>query len=119
MTDLVGTTLGDRYKLIARLAGGGMGDVYKSHDLLLDRAVAVKVLQPALAADELLVDRFKAEARAAARLSHPNVVAVHDWGSEGDSTYYMVMEYVAGSDLRDVLVTRGCLQPLQAAEVVA
>ena len=119
MTDLVGTTLGDRYKLIARLAGGGMGDVYKAHDLLLDRAVAVKVLQPALAADELLVDRFKAEARAAARLSHPNVVAVHDWGSEGDSTYYMVMEYVAGSDLRDVLVTRGCLQPLQAAEVVA
>ena len=119
MSDLVGVTLGDRYKLVARLAGGGMGDVYKAHDLLLDRPVAVKVLQPSLAADEEVVERFKAEARAAARLSHPDVVAVHDWGAEDDQTYYMVMEYVAGSDLRDMLVTRGCLEPLQAAEVVA
>jgi eukaryotic-like serine/threonine-protein kinase len=119
MRDLVGATLNERYRLVARIAGGGMGEVYRGHDLLLDRAVAVKVLQPALAADPELVDRFRLEARAAARLTHPNVVGVYDWGAEDDLTYYMVMEYVPGTDLRDVLVTRGCLEPAQAAEVIA
>lgn len=119
MRDLVGSTLNDRYRLVARIAGGGMGEVYRGHDLLLDRAVAVKVLQPALASDPELVDRFRLEARAAARLTHPNVVGVYDWGAEDDLTYYMVMEYVPGTDLRDVLVSRGCLEPAQAAEVTA
>jgi beta-lactam-binding protein with PASTA domain len=119
MRDLVGSTLNDRYRLLSRIAGGGMGEVYRGHDLLLDRPVAVKVLQPILAGDPQLVDRFRLEARAAARLVHPNVVGVYDWGAEDDLTYYMVMEYVPGTDLRDVLVTRGCLEPAQAAEVVA
>jgi eukaryotic-like serine/threonine-protein kinase len=119
MRDLVGATLSERYRLMTRIAGGGMGEVYRGHDLLLDRAVAVKLLQPSLAADPDIVDRFRAEARAAARLTHPNVVAVHDWGSEDDRTYYMVMEYVAGTDLRDVLVSRGKVEPAQAAEIVA
>jgi serine/threonine-protein kinase len=119
MRDLVGETFSHRYRLIARVAGGGMGDVYRAHDLLLDRAVAVKVLQPGLAADPELVARFKAEARAAARLTHPNVVAVYDWGEESDRTYYMVMEFVPGTDLRDVLVGQGRLEPAQAAAVVA
>ena len=118
MHDLVGETLSGRYRLISRVAGGGMGDVYRGHDLLLDRTVAVKVLQAALAGDPDLVQRFRAEARAAARLTHPNVVAVHDWGSEGDHIYYMVMEYVSGTDLRDLLVSHGCLAPAQAAEVM-
>ena len=117
MHDLVGETLSNRYRLVARVAGGGMGDVYRGHDLLLDRGVAVKVLQSSLASDPELVGRFKAEARAAARLTHPNVVAVYDWGSE-DDTYYMVMEYVPGTDLRDVLVTRGAIPVEQAVEVV-
>jgi serine/threonine-protein kinase len=119
LSDVVGETLSDRYRVISRIAGGGMGEVYRGHDLLLDRAVAVKVLRPSLAEDPELVHRFKAEARAAARLSHPNVVQVHDWGSERDSLYYMVMEYVAGTDLRDVLVGRGPLPPQRAAEVTA
>ena len=119
MRDLVGDTLSNRYRLIARVAGGGMGEVYRGHDLLLDRTVAVKVLQPSLASDPVLVDRFRAEARAAARLSHPNVVAVHDWGSEDEYTYYMVMEYVAGTDLRNVLVGRGVLEPAQAVQIMA
>src|ERR671919_474550 len=119
MRDLVGATLSERYRLVARIAGGGMGEIYRGHDLLLDRAVAVKLLQPSLAEDPEVVDRFRAEARAAARLTHPNVVAVHDWGSEDDHTYYMVMEYVAGTDLRDVLVSRGKVEPAQAAEIVA
>ncbi|HEY7874766.1 MAG TPA: Stk1 family PASTA domain-containing Ser/Thr kinase [Actinomycetota bacterium] len=119
MRDLVGETFSNRYRLVARVAGGGMGDVYRAHDLLLDRAVAVKVLQPGLANDPELVGRFKAEARAAARLTHPNVVAVYDWGEESERTYYMVMEFVPGTDLRDVLVGRGRLEPAQAASIVA
>jgi beta-lactam-binding protein with PASTA domain len=118
MRDLVGETLSNRYQLVSRIAGGGMGEVYRGHDLLLDRTVAVKVLMPSLANDPDLVARFKAEARSAARLNHPNVVAVHDWGAEDERTYYMVMEYVAGTDLRDVLVGRGPLEPAHAVEVM-
>lgn len=117
MRDLVGSVLSDRYRLVARIAGGGMGEVYRGHDLLLDRAVAIKVLQPSLATDPDLVARFKEEARAAARLNHPNVVAVHDWGAADEETYYMVMEYVAGTDLRDILVGKGPLDPRHATEI--
>ena len=119
MQDLVGQTLSGRYRLISRLSTGGMGEVYRSHDVLLDRSVAVKVLHPSLAHDPELVERFKDEARAAARLTHPNIVAVYDWGSTDDHTYYMVMEYVAGNDLRDVLVARSSLEPAQAADIMA
>ena len=112
MRDLVGDTLSNRYRLVARIAGGGMGEVYRAHDHLLDRAVAVKILQPSLASDDELVARFRDEARSAARLNHPNVVAVHDWGCEDDRLYYMVMEYVPGTDLRDVLVGRGPFDPV-------
>lgn len=119
MRDLVDQTLSHRYRLLSRIADGGMGEVYRGHDLLLDRRVAVKVLQPSLAQDQELVTRFRMEARAAARLSHPNIVAVYDWGSDDEQTYYMVMEYVAGTDLRDLLVGRGFLQPAQAAEIMA
>jgi len=119
MRDLVGETLSQRYRLVSRVAGGGMGEVYRGHDLLLDRSVAVKILQPSLAADPYLVERFRAEARAVARLTHPNIVGVHDWGSEEGRTYYMVMEYVSGTDLRDVLVGRGNLAPRQAVEIIA
>ena len=117
MRDLVGEVLSDRYRLVARIAGGGMGEVYRGHDLLLDRSVAIKVLMPSLAADPDLVARFKEEARAAARLNHQNVVAVHDWGAADEQTYYMVMEYVAGTDLRDILVGRGPMDPAHAAEI--
>jgi eukaryotic-like serine/threonine-protein kinase len=118
MRDIVGETLSGRYRVVTRIAGGGMGEVYRGHDLLLDRAVAVKVLQRGLADDPELVDRFRLEARAAARLLHPNVVTVYDWGAEDDRTYYMVMEYVAGTDLRDVLVGRGALEPAQAVDIM-
>ena len=119
MRDLVGECFSGRYRLVTRLAGGGMGDVYRGHDLLLDRAVAIKVLQPNLAGDPEHLERFKAEARAAARFSHPNVVAVYDWGSEDSDTYYMVMEYVSGSDLRDLLVRRGAIDHGVVLEIMA
>lgn len=119
LRDLVGVTLSDRYRVVSRIAGGGMGEVYRGHDLLLDRGVAIKVLMPSLAGDPELVARFKAEARAAAKLNHPNVVAVHDWGCEDERTYYMVMEYVSGTDLRNIIVGRGPLDPHHACEIVA
>ena len=119
VNDLAGTTLSHRYRLMSTVAGGGMGTVYRAHDLLLDRAVAVKVLSPALSSEPALVARFKQEARAAARLSHPHVVAVHDWGWAAPDTYYIVMELVSGSDLREVLVQRGRLAETEATEIVA
>jgi eukaryotic-like serine/threonine-protein kinase len=119
MVDLVGETFSNRYALVSRVAGGGMGDVYRAHDMLLDRPVAVKVLQPSLASDPDFVARFRAEARAAARLTHPNVVGVYDWGSADQLTYYMVMEYVPGNDVREILARRGALQPAQAVQVMA
>lgn len=118
MRDLVGDTFASRYRLVARIAGGGMGEVYRAHDLLLDRPVAVKVLQPSLASDPALVERFRMEARSAARLTHPNVVGVYDWGEEDDRTYYMVMEYVPGTDLRELLAP-GALAPGHAVEIMA
>ena len=119
MRDLAGVCLSDRYRVIKRLAGGGMGEVYRGHDLLLDRPVAVKVLQSNLAADPEHLERFKAEARSAARFSHPCVVAVYDWGSEDDDTYYMVMEYVSGSDLRDLLGRRAEIEQGVVLEIMA
>jgi eukaryotic-like serine/threonine-protein kinase len=117
--DLVGEILADRYRLVARVAGGGMGEVYRGRDLLLARPVAVKVLQPWLARDDDLVERFRDEACTAARLSHPNIVTVFDWGHTVEGTHYMVMEYLPGTDLRDLLVAHGALEPLQAAEIMA
>ena len=92
--------LGRRYRLGPLLGRGGMAEVYEGHDERLDRAVAVKVLRPEMAADTGVRDRFEAEARSAARLSHPNVVAVFDTG-EDEGTPYLVMERLPGETLAD------------------
>ena len=88
-------TLDGRYHVVERIAAGGMGEVFLAHDAVLAREVAIKVLHRSLAGDQAFVDRFRREARAAAALNHPNIVAVYDWGSV-DGIYYMVMEYVRG-----------------------
>lgn len=111
---LVGRVLDGRYRIDARIAEGGMGTVYTATDTRLDRTVAVKVMQSGYAADPAFVARFTSEARAAARLSHPNVVAVFDQGSEpagrgGPAVVFLVMEYVAGATLRQLLNERGQL----------
>jgi serine/threonine protein kinase len=93
-----------------------MGEVYRAHDPVLDREVALKVLHPSLADDPGFIDRFRREARSAAMLSHPNIVAVHDWG-ETQGTYFMIMEFVRGPNLRALLMRGGTLQPAQAVEV--
>ena len=110
-------TLDGRYHIVERIAAGGMGEVFRAQDAVLAREVAIKVLHRSLAGDQAFVDRFRREARAAAGLSHPNVVAVYDWGAV-DGVYYMVMEYVRGRATRELLNASGRLEPAQAAEVI-
>ena len=114
---LVGAVLEDRYEIIARIARGGMATVYEAVDARLDRTVAIKVMHRSLAEDPDFVTRFRREARAAARLSHPCVVAVYDQG-EADDLPYLVMEYVPGRTLRDVLAEHGPLRPEQALTIL-
>ncbi len=116
---LLGRLLDDRYRLDALIARGGMAAVYQATDTRLDRTVAVKVMRPALAEDPDFVDRFAREARAAARLSSPEVVAVHDQGTDAATgTAYLVMEHVAGRTLRDVVLERGPLPPARALDLL-
>jgi serine/threonine-protein kinase len=110
-------TLDGRYHITERIAVGGMGEVYLAHDAVLAREVAIKVLHRSLSGDQGFVDRFRREARAAATLNHPNIVTVYDWGAV-DGIYYMVMEYVHGRSVREVLNARGALAPAQAAAVL-
>src|ERR1700758_3863479 len=107
----------DRYEMIRHIARGGMAQVYLAQDLLLDRPVALKVLFPELSIDQAFVERFRREAKAAANLSHPNIVSIYDWG-QGERTYFIVMEYVDGSTL-SALMRQGPLEPEQAAGIGA
>jgi beta-lactam-binding protein with PASTA domain/tRNA A-37 threonylcarbamoyl transferase component Bud32 len=106
--DLSGALLEQRYRVDALLARGGMSSVYRGLDTRLDRPVAIKVMDPRFAADRTFVDRFELEARSAAKIHHPNVVAVHDQGLDGDNVF-LVMELVDGGTLRDLLEERGAL----------
>lgn len=95
-----------------------MADVFEANDTLLNRSVAVKVLHANFASDEAFVTRFRREAQAAANLSHPNIVAIYDWGQDA-GTYFMVMELIKGKTLRDVLREDGAILPRRAAEIAA
>jgi eukaryotic-like serine/threonine-protein kinase len=111
------TRVGDRYVLLGELGRGGMASVHRAYDEVLDRTVAVKLLHPHLAHDPAFLERFRREARAAAALSHPNVVGVHDWG-EGEEGAYLVLQLVEGLSLREVLRNRGHLEPAEALAVL-
>lgn len=108
--------LGGRYEIHRRLARGGMAEVFLARDSALDRPVAVKVLFPEFATDPSFVERFRREAQSAANLTHPNIVGVYDWGAES-GTYYIVMEYVDGQSLAEILRATGPLHPRRAAEI--
>jgi len=110
-------TLDGRYHVVERIAAGGMGEVFRAQDAVLSREVAIKVLHRSLAGDQAFVERFRREARAAATLNHPHIVAVYDWGSV-DGIYYMVMEYVRGRSVRDLLNANVRLAPAQATDIV-
>jgi eukaryotic-like serine/threonine-protein kinase len=108
----------DRYEVGRLLGAGGMAEVFEGRDRLLARRVAIKVLQAQFARDPSFLIRFKREAQAAASLSHPNIVGVYDTGSE-DGTHFIVMEYVDGRTLKDVIRAEGPLYPERAAEICA
>jgi serine/threonine protein kinase/beta-lactam-binding protein with PASTA domain len=110
---LLGRVLEGRYAVHSRIARGGMATVYLAIDQRLDRDVAIKVMHADLALDEDFLRRFIREARSAARLSHPSVVSVYDQGEDGGS-WFLVMEYVCGRTLRDLLNERGFLTPREA-----
>lgn len=113
---LVGQTIDGRYVIEKRLARGGMATVYRARDTRLDRPVALKIMYPHLAESQDFVARFRREARAAAKLTHPGVVAVYDQGSAQGSSY-LVMELVKGPNLRTYLRSRGCLPVSEALQI--
>lgn len=100
--------LGNRYEILEHVGSGGMADVYKAHDIVLDRIVAVKILHSQLASDEDFLRKFQQEARGAAGLSHPNIVSIYDVGEENDR-HYIVMEYIAGETLKNLIQREGAL----------
>ena len=109
MSDRNPTLINDRYEVIDRIGRGGMAEVFRARDLLLDREVAVKVLFPENASDPNFVERFRREAQSAAGLNHPNIVGVYDWGQHG-STYFMAMEFVPGNTLAQIIRRHGTLR---------
>lgn len=108
MNTTAGTVLSQRYTLTERIAAGGMGEVWSATDTVLGRTVAVKLLSPALSKQSGFLDRFRAEARYAARLDHPNITTVFDYG-EDDGSAYLVMELVAGQPLSQIIAERAPL----------
>jgi eukaryotic-like serine/threonine-protein kinase len=111
-----GSVLANRYRIEARIGSGGMAEVYRGFDPVLNRTVAIKVLLAQFARDSSFVARFRREAQAAARLNHPNIVGVYDTGADGE-TQFIVMEFIEGRTLADFLSAGRRLTPVQAAEV--
>jgi serine/threonine-protein kinase len=113
---LIGKRMGNRYEILERLGGGGMALVYKAKDNLLNRIVTIKVLRDEYADDEEFVRRFRQEAQAVASLSHPNIVNIHDVGyCEG--SHYLVMEYVEGQNLKEIIKLKAPLSIEEAVEI--
>src|SRR5207248_5499972 len=111
---LVGKSLG-QFRIVERIGTGGMAAVFKAYQPTLDRYVAIKVLPAYHARDPVFVKRFEQEARSVARLAHPNIVQIHDFGTEGDITF-IVMEYVDGGTLKDRL--KKALPVAEAADFI-
>jgi serine/threonine protein kinase len=112
----VGDLLAGRYTIERPIARGGMADVFLARDGQLDRQVAVKILFPEFARDPSFVERFRREAQNAAMLNHANIVSVYDYGQQ-HGTYFIVMEYVEGQSLRDILRGQGRLPAMQVARI--
>src|SRR3954447_14266851 len=114
---LIGTTIDGRYRITGRVARGGMATVYTAVDERLERTVALKIIHPSQATNVHFVDRFTDEAKTIARLTHPNVVAVYDQGRHRGLPY-LVMEYVHGRTLRELLIQRRRLNPIEALAIL-
>ena len=109
--------IADRYQLITSLGAGGMADVYLGEDTILGRKVAIKILRGELANDPVTLLRFQREANAASKLNHPNVVDVYDVG-EYENRHYIVMEYVRGRTLKQLITQRGALDKKEAVDIM-
>jgi len=115
---LIGKILAGKYRIEERLSGGGMGTVYRGTHVLMDKTVAIKVLRPSLAADEKIVARFSREARAASRISHPNALSVTDFGEDENGVVFLVMEYLSGKTLKQIIREEGPLPLARTVEIV-
>ncbi len=114
---MIGKILDERYELIKKIGSGGMADVYMAKDILLDRVVAVKILHSNFAEDNDFIVRFRHEAQAAGKLTHPNIVGIYDVGCDGD-IHYIVMEYVEGETLKQYITSHGNI-PIDTAVRIA
>ena len=114
--NMIGRVFNNRYQITERIGIGGMAEVYRAQDNVLGRLVAVKVMLPQYAADQSFTQRFKQEAASAANLQSPYIVNVYDWGQD-EGTYYIVMEYVRGSDLKTAINQRGAINQRKVAEI--
>jgi len=120
VSELIGEIIDGRYQLTRVVGSGGMATIYAAIDLRLDRQVAVKVMHSHLAQDEQFVSRFIREAKAAASLSHPNIVAVLDqgWNQGGAPCVFIVMELIEGATLRDYIIEQGALSAERALSII-
>ena len=109
--------LNNRYQIEGRIGSGGMAEVYRARDLMLERTVAVKLLREDFSQDPAFRERFRQEAKAAANLSHPNIVTIHDFGFD-DQQIFIVMEYIPGTDLKTILESRGKLNVDEALRLI-
>lgn len=115
---LVGQVLAGKYRIDDKIDEGGMGCVYRATHVLMEKVVAVKVLHPALAADDKIVQRFTREAKAASRISHPHAISVTDFGESENGVVYLVMEYLRGRTLKDVVRSGGPMTLARTVEIV-
>lgn len=109
--------IAERYELLELIGQGGMADVYLAQDIILNRTIAIKILRTSLAKDPIYVTRFQREASAAAALSHKNIVEIYDVG-EDDDKYYIVMEYVPGTTLKELVLKRGAVHVIEAVDIM-
>lgn len=111
------TLLNNRYQIEARIGSGGMAEIYRAHDLMLERTVAIKLLKEDFSTETSFRERFRQEAKAAANLSHPNIVTIYDFGFD-EKQIFIVMEYVPGTDLKTILQRRGSLSVEEALPLI-
>ena len=115
---VIGRLIADRYRVVALVGSGGMGEVYRAEHVGLRRPTAMKFMRPALGQDADALARFRREAEQASRISHPNVAAIYDFGDTGDGHVFLAMEFIEGESLADRIARDGRLDPASAARIV-
>jgi serine/threonine-protein kinase len=118
-TDLVGSIIADRYRVVSKIGDGGMGQVFLAEHVRMKRRCAVKIMRPQLMSDPVAVVRFNREAENASQISHPNVCAVYDFGETPTGLIYLAMEFIDGASLAKTLEQEGFLSPIRAADVIS